>query len=167
MASASQPNEPTCVCQLRSSASTISVNELPLRAITDDLDRTHVLNAARLMLVLHHPRVAALSWHVDDDPSKGEYHISVAFPAGTWFSLNQLSLVQQVNDYYINDVWVQPSELNVRLCASMRKSSTQRHITVSDLFVVTHKLQTADTSRRSVAVKRRRLDSNSSDSETD
>lgn len=149
---------PRCVCELRHAGTVVEVDELPAQGIVDLDDRRMVVNVAKLMLVLHHPHTAARDWGVDEDDTDQAYHITVRWPADTWFNVRQLALIEQINEHNVIDVWVQPSSGAVKLCATVRKHRAERQVTVDEILIIQTRVHGADTEERNRVTKKRRAE---------
>lgn len=157
MASATAPR---CVCELRRSGTVIQVDDLPADGITDEADHALVVNVAKYMLVLHHPRISAMNWVVDEheDETAGvhEYHVVVRWPQGTSFNVRKLALIEQLNELNIADVIVEPQTDSVNLRAIVRKCGAPRDIVVDEILVIQQRWQAERTQQSNRVTKKRR-----------
>ncbi len=132
----------------RSFLETIEFDVIPAEDVPEE-DRNAVLQVAKVMLTLHHPRVRCESWFVKTDAGEtGRYEVVVRWPARTMFSLNQLALVELVNSIRVEDVWVQSESDHVLLCASYRGATLAPLLVRQEIRIVTAKLGQPDGKKR-------------------
>ena len=128
---------------------TVEVSDIPLKGV-EGLDRTTLMNVAKIMLTLHYPKISVQKWDVEREDA--HYNIVVHFPKLTPFDDAQIDRVKLVNEYSVKRVWVQPEADRVLLCASVRPSDADSDVTITELRIVERRVSDANRKRRRTEV---------------
>lgn len=102
-----------------------------------EFEKAAVLTVARTMAALHYPQTVMNKWYLEEEEEpQPHYNIVTEFPRRTPFSVAHLFAVESVSPCLVSDVWVQPEDDKVLLCASVRKGSASGAITIDEIRIV-------------------------------
>ena len=98
----------------------VEIKLAPLQALPDinEGDKASIILIATAMSTLHLPNVDAKGWTVTK--IQGAFDIVVPYPLETFFSLEHLLAVRQMNPLMIKSVWVQNDDsTTISLCCKL------------------------------------------------
>lgn len=98
----------------------VEIKLAPLQALQNlsDADRNTILLIAKVMCTIHANETKSIEWRVTK--IQGDYDISVDYPIGTFFGLDQMLVIKQIGVVLVKNVWVVNNNPNViTLCCKV------------------------------------------------
>ncbi len=91
-----------------------------------------------MMISIHYPKISIKEWRIEEDDEK--YNIVVSYPKNTPFTCNQLCLIEQVNQFLIGEILIQPYDDRTDFITEVYKTG-ERPITVQELKIIQRRIE--------------------------
>ncbi len=87
---------------------------------------------------IHYPKISIKDWRIDEESEK--YNIIVLFPKNTGFTCDQLCLIEQINQYLIGKILIQPYDDRTEFITEIYKTENPRQITVDEIRIIQRRI---------------------------
>ncbi len=131
----------------------IEFNMSPLDEINaSPADKIAIQNVAQMMISVHYPQHSILNFFVEEETEK--WIVVVCYPKYVSFSLRDLSLIAQVNEYLVGEVLVCPRDNKVDFIAEVYKTEYARKWVVPEqILTIVSRSRTRRTKRKMVEIE--------------
>lgn len=97
------------------------------------------------MLMTKYPEVECEEWSVKN--CKNDYKVICRFPAGTIFTIVDLSLVECCDPFFIENVWIEPEREAVKLVTQVKKYDKPFTYNKQTIKILRHRLTSKHTKK--------------------
>lgn len=114
----------------------VEIKLTPLQSLPtiSEADKNAIILIATAMSTLHLPSVKSKRWRVTK--IQGAFDVVVEFPLKTFFSLEHLLAIRQINPIIIKSVWIQnEDESSISLCCKLRSLESDEPFRLTEVVL--------------------------------